>query len=600
MNVFYAKHSFLLVVLLLIAAIGIFNLNADGIWYDEWWSLYNAGAAPFSDPLSPAQIWERTATDDPWQTPGYPLILSAWGNLVGWSELASRSLSMFAGLIAVALTYRLSRAITHDPRASLAAAALLGGSSTFLYFTHELRVYTIYLAAALALIYTYHRAAHYPRSIITYVLISLSGIALLYMHAFAFVIYALIGVWHVARLFKPQYRQGWLQASIALIIPLITFLPWLSILIPVATATRDADRAQMDISALATIFGNSLYAFSNTAVALFALFAVFSFRQRGSRAVWLIVLLLTPLTLAAYYVTRLSEIRYGIALLPFLAIIGGMGIAALERRRVPFALLIALWIIPAILLARNIPLGKVIQDFYPQPVREMAHILQPYLTDDAEILNYLGLGFRSEQQQTILVHYLERAYVPVLEMETSRTIDTFLSRLDGIIEGKNKLWLLYSPIYQGEEWALVRSHLNQRNFNQCATVHHDNTIQIYAYAASDPATDDAMTHHYADQQLSAQVIGVPQYHEGALVVWLNIENNLAPDMYSAGIHITDAEGVLIAQADQGISYVGDGCLLFRIPFDANADYQANFVIYDWRTGERLQSSAGDTVPISLR
>ncbi|MCZ2094817.1 MAG: hypothetical protein LC121_00830, partial [Anaerolineae bacterium] len=169
----------------------------------------------------------------------------------------------------------------------------------------------------------------------------------------------------------------------------------------------------------------------------------FSARQRASGFLWAMLLLLAPITLAAYAVTHLSEPRYGIAMHPFLAMIGGLGVAALHRRRVPAAMLLVLWIAPGVLLSRDPAMGKVIQDFYPQPVREMAQILKPYLTDDAAVLNYLGFGFRSEQQQTVLVYYLGRPNVSVLEMETSRTLDTFTARLDAALgSAADHLWLL--------------------------------------------------------------------------------------------------------------------------------------------------------------
>ncbi|MFN8450772.1 MAG: hypothetical protein U0521_19860 [Anaerolineae bacterium] len=152
----------MIAVLLLVTAVGGWNLNADGIWYDEWWSLYTAGSAAFSPPLSPTQIWDRLAADDPSQTPGYPLLLSAWGNLAGWTEFAGRALSLFGGLLAVAMTYRFARALTRDWLAALAAAALLGASSMLLYFTHELRGYTLYLACSVALFYAYWRIAVRP------------------------------------------------------------------------------------------------------------------------------------------------------------------------------------------------------------------------------------------------------------------------------------------------------------------------------------------------------------------------------------------------------------------------------------------------------
>src|SRR5258708_8832242 len=86
-------------VLLLTTWFGARKLNASGIWYDEWWSLYDSGASYFGPPLSPIAIWNRIATEDPMYPPGYYVLLSAWAQGVGWSEYATRALSLLAGFV---------------------------------------------------------------------------------------------------------------------------------------------------------------------------------------------------------------------------------------------------------------------------------------------------------------------------------------------------------------------------------------------------------------------------------------------------------------------------------------------------------------------
>src|SRR5262245_40462494 len=101
------RRKWLLVIplLLLTSWLGARGLNADAIWYDEYWSLYYAGGAHYG-PITLGETWTRVAqTDIELNPPGYYLLLNGWGALVGWTEYAGRALSLLVGVLAVAFTY---------------------------------------------------------------------------------------------------------------------------------------------------------------------------------------------------------------------------------------------------------------------------------------------------------------------------------------------------------------------------------------------------------------------------------------------------------------------------------------------------------------
>src|SRR5260221_879489 len=115
MMVSSANRRWVLVVpvLLLVTWLAASSLKEQSFWYDEWWSLYDAGAVDHG-PLSPIEIVQRVATKDPYQSPGYYLILAGWGSLTGWSEYSGRALSLLTGLLAVAVTYQLGQTLTGE------------------------------------------------------------------------------------------------------------------------------------------------------------------------------------------------------------------------------------------------------------------------------------------------------------------------------------------------------------------------------------------------------------------------------------------------------------------------------------------------------
>ena len=144
--------SSLTVLLFLSAWVGIRGLNADSFWLDEIWTVRQAHLA------TPLDVWSQISAHDPWQAPGYFMAVQVWGGLAGWSELAIRFLSLLAGLLGIAFTYRLAREFTNR-QGALAAAVLLGASAYFLYFFHEARAYTLYVLLTPMMVWAYRRFA---------------------------------------------------------------------------------------------------------------------------------------------------------------------------------------------------------------------------------------------------------------------------------------------------------------------------------------------------------------------------------------------------------------------------------------------------------
>ncbi len=580
-------RTWILVVPLLLAsmALGIFQLDWDGLWYDEWWSLFNSGASFFSEPLSPAGIWDRLVASDPWQTPGYPLLLSAWGNLVGWSEFAARMSSLLASLLSVALLYRFARALTRDSLVALCAAAVMASSTWTIYFSHELRVYAVYLLFCILFLYSYLLLARH-RQPGQHFLLAISGTLMLYMHPFGWPLYGTVGLWHLSRLLRPTSRRGWWSASVALAIPAILFLPWLTILLGMVGEAQRIERATITPMVFVDIIQRILYAFSSGSIMFLTLLGVYSAigRRRGTLTVWALLGVLLPATLVAYGLTRLNEPRYAFAILPLLALIAGSGMVELHRRRIPAALLLALWMLPALFVLRDPEMGKVLQNTYPQPSRDMARQLLPYLTPDAGLLNYAGWGLKPEQQETIMVHYLGRTDIATLEMETSVTQDTFIARFDAAVADEQRLWLLYSPLFEGREYALVQYLLKDRGFALCRELVRDETMEITAYARLNV---DAPHIRFGD--VTSLYLTHMVQHGDKLLVWMGIQSSAPADTYSLGVHLLNPEGTLVAQEDVGLPAPGESCRLFALPIGglAPGDYTVNPVIYDWRSRARL-------------
>ncbi len=129
----YLTLSMLVFVLLLAAWLRFYRIEYQSYWNDE-------GNSRVLAERSVAVIVRSAAADI--HPPGYYLALKVWRGLVGESEFGLRSFSTLAGLVLVALLYRLGREY-FDATAAV-AAALLGAVNPFLiYYAQEARMYAL-------------------------------------------------------------------------------------------------------------------------------------------------------------------------------------------------------------------------------------------------------------------------------------------------------------------------------------------------------------------------------------------------------------------------------------------------------------------------
>jgi hypothetical protein len=594
------KHSLkfwlsLIGLFLVITWLGARNLNADGVWYDEWWSMYNAGAGWFGEPLSPVDIWNRLATEDPWQLPGYPWMLSAWGNSVGWTEYTARTLSLVAGILAVAVTYRLALDISRHRIVAYGAAATLGGSTWLIYYLHEIRGYTIIVLLAALLLLLYLRIIKRPRGIVTYAAFLLTMVTLLYIHYFCALFVAVIGLWHLTGLPQGLRSRHWWLTLACFMIAGATLLPFLADVLYATSVTQTQNRAVLDPASLLSIVGDMVYAFGNTGVALVVLLAFFSLRSRSAWKFWLFMVILLALDMAGYYYLKVNEIRYSMAIMPIFALIMGFGVYELSKVRVRPALIASIWLISTVVVDQNFDVRSVLNRTQPQPVREMAQILTPRLQEGDVVLNILGAGNRPSLQLHPIVQYFDdwAPQVQVLEIETRHTVQNYVPRIREAVGNANRVWVTYDPRWISTEWSLLMYWLNEHNIYQCATITDTDDLHILAFGR---LTDSAPIFTYGEG-IQIQPIGTINAQDGTFSVWLgfNVPQNTPSGTYSVALHVENGAGQMNTQMDYALPEVGQSCRMVEIPLNQplEDEYHLFTMVYGWQTGERLMGTTPD-------
>ncbi len=213
-----------LATLLLAFALRVYRLPYQSLWYDEALSVHYA-LQPVGEMLASV-----SGSDHP---PLHSLTLHFWMTIAGQSEFAVRYLSLWWGVLGVALLYRLGKQLFDKPTAVL-AAALLTVSPFHVWYSQEARMYSLALALSLgvvlALLAIVARREASPWPWAAYVLL---GTLALYAHFYAsFVLLfanVAFGGWWLVRL----ARQGWqtmrgllIRWAVSQAAILLVFVPW--------------------------------------------------------------------------------------------------------------------------------------------------------------------------------------------------------------------------------------------------------------------------------------------------------------------------------------------------------------------------------------
>lgn len=583
-------------VLLLVTWLGARKLNADGIWFDEWWSLYVAGADVFNVPRSVGDIWQRITTEDIRQGVLYPLALAGWGGAVGWTEFATRALSLLAGLVTLAGLFRLGRSLGKHPLVGLGAAALLGTSVWFVAFLHEMRVYMLLVMFTVLLLLMYDRITRWQRQprLVDYAALAVVTGLLVNTHYFAIIVVGVVGLWHLSTLLTARPTCRWWGVLGAWLVSGLMLIPWLLNIQKAAELARNEPRVQPDMNLMLQMAGDTFSAFSNTSVALLVLLLAFSLLARRARPVWLLAALLMPLNLTAYYLFSLNELRYNMTMLPLLALLAGFGLHELSKRRVPALLIVGIWAGGMISVDGNFRVERMIQRWPGQPIREMAQVLKSQVTPEDVIINLIGDDDRPSLASHPMVYYMGDfgARIEVVENSTFPGIQPFTARVREAAGNASRLWLVNDPRWASSQWSLMEYLLNEQDLYHCATPADTHNMRIWGFAR---INNDAPAWRYGEgiRLASANT----HIQDDILHTWLayQIAEDVPPDTYSVGVYLMDAAGQVRGQFDMGLPAVGRSCHAAEIPAHGlpAGEYTVRAAVYNWQTGERLMSSAPD-------
>ncbi|MCE2489279.1 MAG: glycosyltransferase family 39 protein [Anaerolineae bacterium] len=192
-------HPWLLALPLLLLAMFFATSQLDNRAFqeDELATLRLAGSGqrqplPFAD--FQAMLVERSAE----QAFGWPLLVSLWVRIAGWSEPAVRILPLLAGMLALAWTWRLGRDLSHHSL-GLLALLMLATSAFFIGFMWYARAFTMLALCSTLLLWCYWRICFHDRAArpVHFAGLLLAATALAYLHYFSVTVIAAVALFHL-------------------------------------------------------------------------------------------------------------------------------------------------------------------------------------------------------------------------------------------------------------------------------------------------------------------------------------------------------------------------------------------------------------------
>ncbi|MCA1553682.1 MAG: glycosyltransferase family 39 protein, partial [Chloroflexi bacterium] len=352
-----------LAILLLAFALRVANIEAQGIWGDEAFSIYTAKQS----------IAYITSGGTDVHPPLYHLLLHCWIPLAGDSPLALRFLSVLWSMVIVASGYALARLMTGDGGRKTGAAAFVFGlpSSVALllaiapfqiYYAQETRMYA--QAAALCALSLLFFAKWQVQSAKWKVAWLLTTLLAIYTHYFAFFVLAAEDLWFLAQWFrnKSQIKNrkseivAWLGVHFLLV---LFYLPWVAVQAGDLSSRANTRTSALSPQGVWDVISKSLS-------------ALFVGSTLDGTAQAIVALALLLVAVVGWHAYRRSPLVHLLALALALPIVGALIISPLlPYFRERFQLVVSMPFI--ILLAFGLDAASAMRSRIPHPASRIVH-----------------------------------------------------------------------------------------------------------------------------------------------------------------------------------------------------------------------------------
>jgi hypothetical protein len=517
----------------LAAALRLFRLDAQSLWYDE-------GISAHQLTRSFPEIIRASSLDT--HPPLYYLLLKLWGETIGADESGLRSLSAVWGVAAVLLTFLIGRKLFGTLVGAI-AALLLAVSPLAVYYSQEVRMYAQVTALGLLAVYAYTERRNW--------LYVLAGIGTLYSQYLGAAILIALNV-HALLWWRTRTTREWLiwLGSNALVA--IAFLPWLPVFIDQQTHALNTSPRTPEGLALGTltaygggIVHGDLYLVTGAVLVAVGLLGLL-FWRRWPATTLAALIWLAPLGLVVALGLRsgLFELRYLVLGVPGLVLLAAAGLQSVARHAVPAALLGLVFVIPAALALQEQFFDPTLaRDDYRGLVADIEREAQP---TDAVVL--------SAPNQIEIFSYYYHGPLALIGLPAQRPIDPddTLRRLDSIRSQYERVWLVSWAMQEADPKGVIPSWLATHGFQATHQWYGSVQLALVGFGAANATTEKVDAALDNGIVLDAYRIGSRTLEPGetlALTLVWRASRGPTADRWKVFTHLLDSDSQVVAQRD---------------------------------------------------
>ncbi|MDD5080217.1 MAG: glycosyltransferase family 39 protein [Candidatus Omnitrophica bacterium] len=226
------KYFILCAVLGIAAFLRFYGLNGKCLWYDEVCSL-NLSAYNWYDIF----LSQKVLTDIP--RPVYYALLKLWTGLFGYTEVAARSLAVIFGVLSVFLIYKLAKTL-FGASAGLISAFILAISPYNIYYSQQVRYYTLFLCLSLVSIILFLKVIKSDKRSLRFLYI-LTNALILYSFPVGIYVFILQNIFFLVFSKRIRLKRQWLRMQVII---LVIFMPMA--VLPAVAFTQNTRNQEID------------------------------------------------------------------------------------------------------------------------------------------------------------------------------------------------------------------------------------------------------------------------------------------------------------------------------------------------------------------
>ena len=586
--------------LLTFFSIGVGNLKRFPIGNDEFNSWNHLQDEKYGTPHNIEETIRSVISNSEQHGPVYFVVLNLWQSLVGADLFSLRLLSLFFGLLVIALTYRLAASI-RDQELGLIAILIIGFLAYQLYYGQLARMYTLLPLTSGWVLWSYWKVVHSAKTSSRWTRLSLltSAALILYVHYFGIMILAAIGIYHLVVVEK---TRRWLQVSLVMVIAGLLFLPWLPVAIEGFPGRPHVADTRLPLFGslllVLRIYSNGLIFIPLAAAALVAV--LFRRLNTGEKFIIFVTSCILILTLSANEIAPIfdeRQMRYmTVFAVPFSCALA-IGLRLMPGWRVLRFPLLILWI--ASFLAFYSSESLLVYTNRRTQNLDKVPLYQDFIYESASLPghNELILSFHPDTQITVpkifryyrsmlskWSHLVHISYDEEYELVIQSGLSTFAS-VDAIAANANGIWVIHNPQQTDLQTMVVFTEWFMQHFQPCMRFLDKANSVVEYYLRSDVPCDLVTSEsplgiRYDNGTVLGNALVAQSPDELTVYVrWLQTLD----EKYSFTLQVFDSQAEKVLQIDRVISGEPVDIVSLDISSLPAGEYSAKLIVYDFET-----------------